>query len=73
MEGFVEEQLEAEVDVAAGITSGSTIVNAPSGGWQPGPGYRVNLVKLGDNTTIYAQSGLFNITSGSTTSTTSGS
>ena len=70
MQGFVPMQLVAQVQVDPGAMSGSTMVNAPSGGWQPGPGYRVNLVKVGDNTTIYAQSGLFNINGSSTTSTT---
>lgn len=66
-------QLVAQVQVDAGTMSGFTLVNAPSGGWQPGPGYRVNLVKVGDNTTIYAQSGQFNINGSSTSTTASGS
>ncbi|TFK43700.1 hypothetical protein BDQ12DRAFT_191756 [Crucibulum laeve] len=45
-------------------TSQTTLsVNPPSGGWPLGSGFRVNLVQDEQNTnTIYAQSGQFNIT-----------
>jgi hypothetical protein len=46
-------------------TMGSTNVNPPSGGWPLGDGFQVNLVKSEmEQSTIYAQSNQFNITTG---------
>jgi len=58
-------------------TKGTLSVNPPSGGWIVGHGFQVNLVKDQDSlSTIFAQSGQFNITasssSASSTTSTSG-
>ena len=49
-------------------------IAAPSGGFPVGGGFRINLIKdANDVSTIYAQSGDFNITAGSSSGSASGS
>jgi hypothetical protein len=68
LNGYVTEVLQALVIGSAGFIQ----VNPPSGGWVPAPDYRVDFVQdAADQSTIYAQSGDFNITGSSTTSSTS--
>ncbi|KAG1833449.1 hypothetical protein EV424DRAFT_1524955 [Suillus variegatus] len=53
-------------------TLGSVVCNAPSGGWPVGAGFRVNLAQDAQHLdSLLAQSNEFNITSGSSTSTSS--
>jgi hypothetical protein len=52
-------------------SAGSISLDPPSGGWEVGSGYRINLVKDADSLdTIYAQSDQFNIIPGSSSAST---
>ena len=65
--GFTPQVLAALVDGTLERTS----LNPPSGGWPTGSHFRVNFVQDPNNlNTIYAQSGEFNISSSTSTSTT---